>query len=69
MTVNFTGLFEYLNWTRNLLNHIRLRSGKLSLQPPQLNYSDFKNQQYDVLANHLKQYLDLDAIDRIINKK
>lgn len=69
LTVNFTGLFEYLNWTRNLLNHIRLRSGKLSLQPPQLNYSEFKNQQYDVLANHLKQYLDLDALDRIINKK
>lgn len=67
ISVEFEGLFEHLSWTRNFLNKILLTKGKPILQPPSVSYSEFKNNQYDILANHLRKHIDLEKLDKIIN--
>ncbi|XJS10955.1 cobyric acid synthase [Aerococcaceae bacterium WGS1372] len=67
ISIEFEGLFEHLNWTRNFLNKILLTKGKPILLPPSVSYSEFKNNQYDILANHLRKHIDLEKLDKIIN--
>lgn len=67
ISVEFEGLFEHLSWTRNFLNKILLTKSKPILQPPSVSYSEFKNNQYDILANHLRKHIDLEKLDKIIN--
>ena len=67
ISVDFDGLFEHLNWTRNFLNKIRKSKNQSILQPPSVSYSEFKDNQYDTLAEHLRKHIDLEILDKIIN--
>ncbi|UUX33346.1 cobyric acid synthase [Fundicoccus culcitae] len=67
--VEFPDIFEYLNWTTNLLNFIQLKNSRAPIEPPNFTYKEFKDQQYDLLANHLRKHLDLNVLDEIISGK
>lgn len=63
---SINGLFENLAWTRQYLNDIRIEKGLTPLEAPQQSYNDFKDTQYDKLAHHLSEHIDLKALKAII---
>lgn len=60
------GIFDNTKFTRNLLNKIRAARGKESLNEEILDYASYKDEQYDKLANIVRENLDVRAIYRIL---
>ena len=62
------GLFQNLTWTRAYLNQIRLYKGLPALTEPKMSYMEFKNREYDKLAHHLSEHLDMEMLNEIMNQ-
>ena len=67
------GLFDSLPFTRTLLDNLRRAKGlpPLPLRPedgPPGTYADFKQAQYDLLADRVEACLDMENLERIINE-
>ncbi len=60
------GLFDNLQFTLGLINNIRRRKGFELIQGDFGDYQAFKESQYDLLAEHLRQNLDLQGIYRMM---
>ncbi|GGE33910.1 cobyric acid synthase [Streptococcus himalayensis] len=63
------GVFDNLNWTREYLNKIREAKGLEPIHDKVITLQEFKDREYDKLADILRDSLDMDAIYRIINKE
>ncbi len=64
------GIFDNFSWTNKLLNGLRRRRG-LSEQDSTLpgTYQDFKEREYDRLADLVRENLDMEKVYRIIKKE
>ncbi|MGM0653365.1 MAG: hypothetical protein ACQES4_11395, partial [Bacillota bacterium] len=64
------GIFDNFSWTNKLLNGLRRHRG-LSEQDSPLpgTYQDFKEQEYDRLADLVRENLDMEQVYRIIKKE
>ncbi len=60
------GLFDNVRFTAGLINNIRSRKGLDPLAGTPTDYRSFKESQYDLLAEQLRQNLDLGRIYRIM---
>lgn len=57
------GIFDNLAWTRQLLNVLRRRRGLAEKKGlPYENYRDFKEKEYDILADTVRESLDMKKI-------
>lgn len=63
------GIFDNANWTRTYLNRIRKSKGLKELTEPVMSLAEFKEKEYDKLADLLKESLDMSAIYRILEGK
>lgn len=62
------GIFDEIGFTRGLLNNIRQRKGLKKLDTNVSSFYEFKQNEYDKLANLLRENLDIDKIYEIINE-
>ena len=60
------GLFDNLEFTRQLLNNLREKKGLELLGPADKSYHDFKENEYDRLADIVESHLDMTLLDKII---
>lgn len=65
---NLNGLFENKKWTQEYINQIRKQKSLTPLDPPNNSYSEFKSKEYDKLAQHVIEHVDMDIIDQIIKE-
>lgn len=63
------GVFDNLDWTREYLNSIRLAKGLEPIHDKVLTLKEFKDREYDKLADILRESVDMAAIYRIVNKE
>ena len=63
------GVFDNLEWTRQYLNELRLAKGLEPLEAQLISIKDFKDREYDKLADVLRQSLDMEQIYQIINRE
>lgn len=63
------GVFDNLEWTRQYLNELRLAKGLEPLEDQLVSIKDFKDREYDKLADVLRQSLDMEQIYQIINRE
>lgn len=61
------GIFENQNWTEQLLNNLRLQKG-LAKRAVGQSYQQLKEAEYDRLAAHVRQHVDLEKIYQIIKE-
>lgn len=61
------GIFDDVEFTRSLLNSIREKKGLEGVESSINSFEEFKNKEYDKLADILRQCLDIDKIYEIIN--
>lgn len=61
------GIFDDIEFTRGILNNIRTKKGLESVESIIESFEEFKNKEYDKLANILRKSLDIDKIYEIIN--
>ena len=59
------GVFDNLEWTRQYLNELRLAKGLEPLEGQLISIKDFKDREYDKLADVLRQSLDMEQIYQI----
>jgi len=60
------GIFDDIEFTRTLLNNIRELKGLQSLDCNIKSYKDYKNKEYDRLADFLREHLDIKKIYEIM---
>ncbi|AZR74549.1 cobyric acid synthase CobQ [Anoxybacter fermentans] len=60
------GIFENLNWTRQLLNNLRRLKGMKEKKGPVQSYWDFKEAEYNRLAQHVRNHVNIERIYQII---
>ena len=60
---------DNLEWTRQYLNELRLAKGLEPLEDQLVSIKDFKDREYDKLADVLRQSLDMEQIYQIINRE
>lgn len=60
------GIFDDMNFTRSFLNSIRREKGLDSIESQVSSFEEFKNQEYDKLAEHLRKHLDMEKIYEIL---
>lgn len=60
------GIFDDIEFTRTLLNNIRELKGLQSLDSNIKSYKDYKNKEYDRLADFLREHLDIKKIYEIM---
>ncbi|GCF95210.1 cobyric acid synthase [Enterococcus florum] len=63
------GIFDNSHWRRKLLNQARSARGLSEIQEVTIPYHEYKSQQYDKLADLLRENLDIERIYRIINQE
>lgn len=63
------GVFDNLEWTRDYLNAIREQKGLAPLSEQVITLEEFKDREYDKLADLLRTSLDMKKIYQIINKE
>lgn len=63
------GVFDNSQWRRDLLNQIRQSKGLPPIDKVAIPYQEYKNQQYDQLADLLREHLDMEKIYQIIDFK
>ncbi|PQQ38063.1 cobyric acid synthase CobQ [Photorhabdus luminescens] len=56
------GLFDSANFTRALLNALRQRKGLAAYQGEILDYTHYKQTQFDLLAKAMREHLDIERI-------
>lgn len=61
------GLFDNERWTRSLLNRLRQGKGLAELPEDDFCYRQYKEQQFDMLANAMRQNIDIHNIYQIMN--
>lgn len=62
------GIFDEIDFTRSLLNNIREDKGLEKIDTNITSFHDFKQNEYDKLANLLRENLDLDKIYEILKR-
>ena len=60
------GIFDNPYWTRHLLNQIRTAKGMAPLVDTTVSISDYKDQQYERLAQLFAQNVDMEKFDQIL---
>ncbi|HSQ33474.1 MAG TPA: cobyric acid synthase [Peptostreptococcaceae bacterium] len=60
------GIFDNINFTRALLNNVRKRKGLQEIESNINSFTEFKEQEYDKLANIVRANIDMDEIYKII---
>ena len=61
------GLFDSDGFTRALINGLRERKG-LALLDPAFQYAQYKSQQFDLLADAMRQHIDIEKIYTIMQQ-
>ncbi|WP_431222754.1 cobyric acid synthase [Serratia sp. L9] len=62
------GLFDSGPFCRALLNELRLRKGLAIYEGPVLDYGEHKQRQFDILADTLREHIDMERLYRIISE-
>ncbi len=60
------GLFDHGEFTRLWLNRLRQSKGLPPLEPDVFDYQQYKQGQFDLLANELRSALNIDAITALM---
>lgn len=60
------GIFDNTEFTRKLLNKIRIKQGKVELNGDIPDYATYKEDQYDRLAHIVRENIDINAIYKIM---
>ena len=60
------GIFDDIKFTRSFLNSIRREKGLDSVESKVNSFEEFKNKEYDKLAEHLRKHLDMEKIYEIL---
>jgi len=61
------GIFDSTDFTTGLINNLRVRKGLEKIPVGSIGFKEYKEAQYDRLAEMLRNNLDVDAIYKIIN--
>ena len=61
------GIFDEIEFTRALLNNIRQSKGLESIESKVGSFKEFKENEYDKLADFLREHLDINKIYEIMN--
>lgn len=61
------GIFDDVNFTRTILNNIRKMKNLEPIESKVKSFDEFKNQEYDKLADFLRKHLDIEKIYKIMN--
>lgn len=61
------GIFDDINFTRTILNNIRKMKDLMPIESEVESFEEFKNQEYDKLADFLREHLDIAKIYEIMN--
>ena len=62
------GIFDEIDFTRSLLNNIREQKGLDKIESSVESFDEFKQNEYDKLADLLREHLDIDKIYEIMNE-
>ena len=62
------GIFDDIDFTRTVLNNIRKIKNLEPIESNVKSFKEFKNQQYDKLADYLREHLDMEKIYEIMNE-
>ncbi|MCD3297299.1 cobyric acid synthase CobQ, partial [Clostridium botulinum C/D] len=62
------GIFDNSEFTRSFLNKIRKHKGKDIIEEVPKDYWEFKNEEYDKLANIVRENLDMKKLYEIVNE-
>ena len=60
------GIFDDIDFTRTVLNNIRKMKNLEPIESNVKSFNEFKNQQYDKLADYLREHLDMEKIYEIM---
>nr|WP_137664118.1 cobyric acid synthase [Enterococcus hulanensis] len=63
------GVFDNSIWRRKLLNQVREAKGLSPINEAAMPYNEYKNQQYNKLADLIRENIDLDKIYQIMNQE
>ncbi len=61
------GIFDDIDFTRTILNNIRKMKNLEPIESKVESFDEFKNQEYDKLADFLREHLDMEKIYEIMN--
>ena len=62
------GIFDDIDFTRTILNNIRKMKNLEPIESNVKSFKEFKNQQYDKLADYLREHVDMEKIYEIMNE-
>ena len=62
------GIFDEIDFTRTLLNNIREQKGLEKIESSVESFDEFKQNEYDKLADLLREHLDIDKIYKIMDE-
>ena len=62
------GIFDDIDFTRTVLNNIRKMKNLEPIESNVKSFKEFKNQQYDKLADYLREHLDMEKIYEIMSE-
>ncbi|WP_049678545.1 cobyric acid synthase [Yersinia mollaretii] len=60
------GLFDSHHFTRSLLDNLRQRKGLAAFDGVTINYAEHKQQQFDLLAEQMRQHIDIERIYQLM---
>lgn len=60
------GLFDSHHFTRSLLDNLRQRKGLAAFDGVTINYAEHKQQQFDLLAEEMRQHIDIERIYQLM---
>lgn len=63
------GIFDDIEFTRTILNNIREMKNLERIESKVDSFEEFKNKEYDKLADFLREHLDIDKIYEIMNEQ
>ena len=62
------GIFDDIDFTRTILNNIREMKGLERIDSKVKSFKEFKDKEYDRLADFLREHLDIDRIYQIMQE-
>lgn len=63
------GIFDDIDFTRTILNNVREMKGLDKIESKVKSFREFKEKEYDKLADFLREHLDIDKIYEIMNEE